>query len=113
MKIDIQPKQALLIILFVLLIAYSLYEARFLILGPQIWIDSPKDGEVAREPLVTIQGRAKNIAWISLNDRQIFTDEKGVWSEKLLVSEGVSIMTVSARDRFGREIQKSVQVVLN
>jgi len=113
MKIDIRPKQALLIILFVLLVAYSLYEARFLILGPQIWIDTPVDGEVVHDPLVNVEGRSSNIAWISLNDRQIFTDENGVWSEKLLVSEGVSIMTVSARDRFGRETKKSVQIVLN
>ena len=112
MKIDIRPKQALLIILFVLLVAYSLYEARFLILGPQIWIENPQNGQVVTEPLVVIQGRSRNIAWISLNDRQIFTDEKGEWSEKLIVSVGTSIMTVKAQDRLGRKTEKSLQVVL-
>ena len=111
-RIDIKPKHVFLTVLFLLLTSYSLYEARFLILGPQIWIENPQDGQVVTEPLVMIQGRSKNIAWISLNDRQIFTDEEGVWSEKLLVREGVSIMTVSARDRFGREIKKSIQIVL-
>ena len=112
-RIDIKPKHVFLTVLFLLLTSYSLYEARFLILGPQIWIENPQDGQVVTEPLVMIQGRSKNIAWISLNDRQIFTDEEGVWSEKLLVSEGVSIMTVSARDRLGRETSGSGQVVLN
>jgi hypothetical protein len=112
MKINIQPKYGLLIILFALLIVYSLYQARFLILGPQIWIDNPQDGQTVEDPLVIMEGRAENIAWISLNDRQIFTDEKGAWSEKLLVSPGLSIMTVKARDRFGRETEKSVRIVL-
>lgn len=112
MKIDIQPKYGLLIILFILLIAYSLYQARFLILGPQIWIINPQDGQTVESPLVIIEGRAKNITWISLNDRQIFTDEKGAWSEKLIVSSGISIMTAKARDRFGRETEKRIQIVL-
>ncbi len=111
MKIDIQPKYIFLLVLSILLITYSSYQARFLIFGPQIWIDSPKDGHSLESSLVTIEGRAKNIAWISLNDRQIFTDEKGAWSEKLIVSDGISIMSVKARDRLGRETEKHLQIV--
>ncbi|MFZ2484935.1 MAG: hypothetical protein WAW81_03290 [Minisyncoccia bacterium] len=109
----IQSKHILLIIFFALLVSYSLYQARFLILGPQVWIDSPQDGATVSDPLVTMNGRAKNVAWIRLNDRQIFTDEDGTWSEKLIVSEGLSIMTVRARDRFGRETEERITVILN
>ena len=112
MKIDIKPRYGFLIILLILLIAYSLYQARTLLVGPRIWIENPKDGHTVEDSLVIVEGQSKNIAWISLNDRQIFTDEKGVWSEKLLVSPGLSIITVKARDRFGRETKKSVQIVL-
>lgn len=112
MKIDIKLKYIFLGILFILLAGYSLYQARFLILGPQIWVESPKNGETVEDSLVIIRGRAKNIAWISLNGRQIFTDEEGNWSEKLIVSPGLSIMTVKARDRFGRETEKILQIVL-
>lgn len=112
MRVEIKPKYGILTALFVLLIVYSLYQARFLILGPQIWIDNPQDGRTVESSLVVAEGRSSNIAWISLNDRQIFTDEEGRWSEKLIVSSGISIMTVKARDRFGREVQKSVQIVL-
>lgn len=112
MKIDIKPRYGFLIILFLLLIAYSSYQARAFLVGPRIWVENPRDGHLVEDPLVTIEGRSKNIAWISLNDRQIFTDEKGAWSEKLLVSPGLSIMTVKARDRFGRETKKSLTIVL-
>ena len=113
MKINIKPRYGFLIILFLLLIAYSLYQARALLVGPQIWIENPQDGDTVENPLVIVEGQSKNIAWISLNDRQIFTNEKGEWSEKVLVSPGLSIMTMKARDRFGRETKKSVQIVLN
>lgn len=112
MKIEIKPKYLLLIILFILLVAYVLYEGRALLTGPRIWISNPQNGNTVADPLVVLAGQSKNIAWISLNDRQIFTDKKGAWSEKLLVSPGLSIMTVKARDRFGRETKKTVQIVL-
>jgi hypothetical protein len=110
MKIDIKPRYGIMIVLFLLLAFYALYQARALLIGPQIWITSPRDGQTVENSLVTIEGRAKNIAWMSLNDRPIFTDENGLWSEKLAVSEGISIMTLKARDRFGREIEERVRI---
>ena len=112
MKIEIKPRYGLLIILFLLLAAYSTYQARTLLVGPRVWIENPQDGDMVENPLVIMGGQSKKIAWISLNDRQIFTDEEGNWSEKLLVSPGLSIMTVKARDRFGRETAKSVRIIL-
>lgn len=111
--IDIQPRTATLIILFVLLISYSIFQARAILSGPKIQIENPKNGQVVEDPRVTVEGQSKNISWMSLNDRQIFTDEDGRWSEKLLVSTGLSIITIKARDRFGHETRKSIQVVLN
>lgn len=112
MTINLKPKHWFLIVLFVLLVAYSLYQARFLILGPRIEVTAPFSGQTVQSPMVTIEGTAKNVAWISLNDYQIFTDENGRWSEEVLISEGISIMTVKARDRFGRETKTSIQIVL-
>ncbi|MEX2014055.1 MAG: hypothetical protein WD896_01735 [Parcubacteria group bacterium] len=113
MKIDIKPRYGVLIILFFLLVTYSSYQARALIIGPRIWITSPEDGSILGSETVILEGQSKNIAWISLNGRQIFTDENGEWSEKLLVSPGTSIMTVRARDRFGRETEERIQIILN
>jgi len=108
----IRPKYLFLIAFFILLTSYSIFQARSYILGPQVWIDSPQDGQMVEDPLVILFGRSRNIAWISINDRQIFTDEDGKWSEKLIVSRGISIMTVRARDHFGRETEKKVRIVL-
>ena len=92
---------------------YVLFQARFLILGPRVVIESPRDAEVLTSALVTARGSVTNAAWITLNGKQIFTDEEGRWEEKLLVSPGTSIMTVRVRDRFGREREKSVRVIYN
>jgi len=106
-------RKGLLIALIIFLALYSLFEARFLIFGPQVTITEPRDGFVGTSPLINLSGKAKNAAWISLNGRQIFTDGKGNFSEKLIVSKGLSIMSVNVIDRFGRENQKQVRIILN
>src|SRR5688572_8261748 len=113
MKIDLTTRQWILVVVGLLLVPYVLFQARFLILGPQVEIISPKDAEIVTNEVLNIKGVAKNVSWIALNGRQIFTDEEGVWEETLLLSPGVSIMTVAVRDRFGREREESVRVIYN
>jgi len=99
--------------LFILLVLYSLFQARFLILGPNIRITSPLDGARVESPVVELLGVASNISYISVNDRPIFVNEKGDFDEKLIVPVGLSIITMKAKDRFGRETEKVTRVVYN
>lgn len=107
----LSPRQSILFVLGMIFLAYVLYQARYLILGPGLIVKSHADGAVATTSVITLSGTARNAAWLSLNERQIFTDEEGVWSEKLIVGEGVSIMTLRVRDRFGREAEKRLRLV--
>lgn len=113
MKIELRPKHVILVILLLVLGLYTLFQARFLVFGPSITIETHANGEMVESPVVTIGGRGENVAWLSLNGRQIFMDEDGYWSEKLIVSTGTSIMTIEARDRFGRQTAKSISIILN
>ena len=102
------------VIFFLALIGgYSYYQARKLIDGPEIVIDSPKDGETVTDPLIDIKGKATNIKDISLDDRPVFIDEQGNFDEKLLVQEGYTIITMKASDRFGETTQKSISLYYN
>ncbi len=113
MTLKFSTRQWLFLFLGLVFLSYILFQTRFLILGPRVWIESHQDGAVASEPLITLSGQAENAAWLSLNGEQIYTDEEGRWSEKLLVQKGVSIITVSVEDRFGRKAERSVQIILN
>lgn len=110
-KLTLSPKSWIFISLSLLFVCYCLYQARFLILGPQVSVQTPKDGVVVDSALIDVNGKAKNAAWLSLNGRQIFTDEEGLWSERLIVSTGLSIISVAARDRFGREVEKQIRII--
>ncbi|CAN5142958.1 hypothetical protein BH11PAT3_BH11PAT3_2290 [soil metagenome] len=113
MRFELTPQRGLWFILFLLLITYSLFQGRFVILGPSIHITYPQDGTRLDTQVYMLSGVAKNIAYISLNDRQIFVDQEGNFSEKLIAPPGLSIIMVRARDRFGRQEEQTVRVVYN
>lgn len=100
------------ILCFVLvMILYGLFQARNLLMGPVVLINTPKNGAMSAEALTTITGEARNISEITLNDRPILVDEEGYFEEQLLLPQGYTIMTLEARDRFGRTTVETLQLV--
>lgn len=112
MRLNLTPRQWLGAGFLTLVALYALFQARFIILGPQITLTSPQDGQVATSSLIYVRGVAHNVTFISLDDRPIFLDEQGNFEEKLLVSPGQSTIMIRARDRFGRETEKTTRIVL-
>ncbi len=104
-------KILLVVIVIGLIVTYTYYKTRDLIHGPIITIISPANGATVNNSLLEIIGEVKRIAYISLNDRQIFTDESGNFKEKLLLSPGYNIITIKASDKFDRDIEKTLEII--
>lgn len=103
-NIDIRTiLKALFIFLFLcLIVAYVLFQARFLITGPEITLKSEPNTQ-QNERIIILEGSARNITHLWLNDRQIYTDEQGNFREELVLENGYTITTLKAKDRYGRE----------
>lgn len=109
------PPLKILIGLFLALIAlsYSVYEGYDLLAGPSLIVTNPKDGQEFKDPLIKIEGKTKRIAKIFIVGRQIFARDDGYFQEKLLLGYGYNIIEVKVQDQFGREITKTLRLVLN
>lgn len=93
-----------------LLVSYITFQSKNLILGPSLSITSPQNGSSVDE-IFQIEGVAKKISAITLNDTPIFVDETGVFREKLIAPRGYSIIKVSVKDRFGRNKTEYLHLV--
>lgn len=82
-------------------ILYIVFQARFLITGPQI-VFTTEPGPVHNERVIYLEGTAFNISRLWLNDRQIFTDASGHFNEALVLENGYTRSTLRAEDRYGR-----------
>lgn len=104
--------KTIFIAFFVLvLVGYGLFQSQKLIDGPQITILSPASGGTSTESKIEVKGIAKNISAISVNDRPIFIDEQGNFTEKLMLYPGYNIIKLRASDKFGSSVEKDVELV--
>lgn len=104
--------KTLVICVFVLLIiGYGVFQAQKIIKGPQIAVRFPVNGQTVTQSDVDIAGIAKNISAITLNDRTIYIDESGNFSEKLMLYPGYNIIKLKAEDKFGSMVEKKIELV--
>lgn len=104
-------KIGLIVLLFLIFIGYTYYQAKNLIDGPIITVENPKDGSSSTQSPITIKGIAKNTSFIFIDDRPIYIDEQGNFSERILLLKGYNVIEIKARDKFGKEKKEVLEVV--
>jgi len=105
-------KNSIYALFTIIIIGYALYNFRIFIAGPQIDILRPQNGETITEsPLIRVQGEARNIAFMELNNKQIDTNEESKFNEPVLLYPGYNVITIFAKDKFGRTVEKQIELV--
>jgi hypothetical protein len=104
-------RTTLFVLFFVLLLLFAFSRAYNMLYGPRIVIEGPSDGETFSQNLVTIKGTVANAALIHLDGRKIFTDPRGAFTEDILLQAGYNVVTLTARDRFGRDKEVTLHMV--
>lgn len=88
-------------IALVLFGAYVIFQARYIIRGPQLTLTNELP-IVQNERQITLAGTAENITEITLNGREIVTDQDGHFREQIVLENGYNIVSITAHDRYGR-----------
>ncbi len=105
-------RKSLLISLFIIILGYSIFQAQKIIKGPSIEIFSPKTGTTYSQTLIEVEGVAKNVAYLNMNGRAIFTDKTGYFKEKFLLSPGYNVIKLDAQDKFKKYTEEKLEIVL-
>lgn len=82
-------------------LAYGVWQARFLIVGPAITVSEPPS-IVQNDRTVMVSGTAKNATGLFLNGRPIVTDQSGAFTEAVILENGHTVVSIDAHDRYGR-----------
>jgi hypothetical protein len=92
---------SLVVLVIMLVVAYVVYQARFLIIGPQIILTTEPDRQ-QNERVLTLSGTTNNISRLWLNGNPIFTDPQGNFEAAVVLENGYTITKLEAEDRYGR-----------
>lgn len=96
-----------------IVLGYSAVTLAGFIQGPRITITSPQTGFSTTTPLVTVTGHAVHVNSFTINDAPTALDLEGNFSEQLLLAEGYNIISVEAKDRYGRTTEKKIEIILH
>jgi len=94
-------KVTLIVLAGLIVLLYVMFQARFLIVGPQIRLSSELPPQ-HNQRIITLSGNATNISRLWLNGRQIFTNPQGAFSAAVVLENGYTIAKLEAEDRYGR-----------
>lgn len=93
---------ALLVIL-----GYTLYALFPLLEGPRLLVQA----DTALSGVTVISGETERVSFLAVNEEQVPVDEGGFFSVTRAYPPGYTALTVSARDRFGRERVKRLSFI--
>jgi len=96
-------------ILSIFILVYAGFKLLPLLRGPQIFVEGLKNGE-NHGPIAFISGKTIGTKELTLNNNAITLDEEGNFSDTLLLSAGYNIISLHAKDGFGRERTETYQI---
>jgi len=104
-------KIASVLVLLLIVATFAIFRSFNYFQGPGLEIYAPINGSIIESSIIKISGQAVRITKISLNGRPINVDEKGNWSETLIVFPGLNLITIKVQDQFGRTVSKQLDIV--
>jgi hypothetical protein len=94
--------------LFSIIMFFSYEKMNFMVMGVKIEAKIEQSND---SPLAKVVGNADKAIFLSLNGREIFIDKNGNFSESISMLPGFSIVTLNAKDKFGKTAEKKFQIV--
>ncbi len=109
----------------VFIAGYSVFALGGFIRGPIIEITTPEGvradsssenlhyfSYATTTPFILVSGRAIHSNILLLNDLEIPQNLEGNFSESLLLAPGYNIISIEAKDRYGRTMKKTIEITL-
>ena len=94
-------------IFLVLVVAgYSIWRSSDYARGPRITISEPADWSSVQASTTPIRGVVERAHIVTMNGKPVSIDESGNFNEIIIVFPGTNIVTFTAKDQFGRTVEK-------
>lgn len=110
-RIRIQKTVLIVIALLLVVAGFLVYQYRYAFIAPPLKLTSPMDTTLNATE-VDVSGKTDPSAIVSVDNEPVAVDEDGKFEKQITVFPGKSVITVTARNRFGKEaiVQKSIIV---
>lgn len=106
--LSITPKRIALIVFILFLILVGIYfyrEIGFLIKPPGLEVTQPPTDITLKQETFEIVGKTDASAYLTVNSKEVYIDKEGGFKAEISLSEGLNIIKIEAKNRFGKTNQ--------
>ena len=98
------------LVILMLAVGYVASQIRSVLAPPLLEVSEPPSDTTIAGNNIIISGRAEVGAEVTINNQSVLTDKNGLFTENLILSSGINILEVRARNKFNREsrIQRAI-----
>jgi len=68
--------------------------------GVSLSIENIQDGKIVYSPVLTLKGNAKRAIFLTINNREMYIDKEGDFTDITTLSPGLNILTIRTNDKF-------------
>lgn len=104
-------KLAVFLTVVVVLGFYFFHQAKNFLMGPQLTVIYPQNGQAVENSLIEIKGRTINASLILVNNSPVLLDSDGSFKMDLLLARGYNIIDVVAKDKHDKFVHKKLELV--
>ena len=79
---------------------------------PSLYVESPAENLITSQKTVEINGQTEAESQIIINGEPVLSDSAGRFSERVNLKEGINIITITAKKKYGRENTVERQVLV-
>lgn len=106
MRFFITPRLLLFglaIIIGISVLSFILYQVRHLTDAPELLVNLPLDRTVVQSDSIMVTGKTEDGAKVAINEQPVTLSGDGKFSEKVQLKPGMNTITISAKNKSGRE----------
>jgi cytoskeletal protein RodZ len=109
-KFKLKQTAVLIVFIFLIFMAYILFQYRYAFLNPPLQITSPQNGSTVSSSEVTISGKTDSNATVYIEKNAVSVDQNGNFKTTINVFPGQTTISVSVINKFSRETDKQITI---
>jgi cytoskeletal protein RodZ len=109
-KFIFSPQGFAIIFAIIIVIAYIFYQYSSLIFAPSLSVENPKNSQVVSGNVVEVKGKTDPYATVYIDKEEVYVGLDGSFKKSVYQFSGDAKITVTAKNRFGKESKKVINV---
>jgi len=105
-------RNSILVVVILFFLAYLGVRVRDIIAPPALQISFPPENYISEDTAIEILGVAESDVRIFINEEEILSNEQGEFQYSIHLQQGINIIRVTAKKRYGRDAEAVRKVLV-